>query len=47
MCYGVVDLKKKAAKTLLQIHEPDYRVKVALTERYQRCRIVFSLLPAQ
>ena len=35
MCYGVVDLKKKAAlaKTLLQIHEPDYRVKLALTEQ--------------
>ena len=35
MCYGVVDLKKKAAvaKTLLQIHETDYWVKVALTEQ--------------
>ena len=34
MCYGVVDLKKTTlAKTLLQIHEPDYWVKVALTEQ--------------
>ena len=34
MCCGVVDLKKAAlAKTLLQINEPDYWVKVALTEQ--------------
>ena len=42
MCYGVVDLKKK----LLSLrHCCKYMNQIPT--RYQRCRIVFSLLPAQ
>ena len=48
MCYGVVDLKKTALVwTLLQIHEPDYWVKLLSQNKIPKQLNSFSLLQAQ